>query len=153
MRRRDFVIGLSLAAAAVPARAQQSAAKPRHVAVFTVPPEIARTSTGNKGRDQALYDRLRALGWVEGENLAIDRYIVEGRGESREAPMRKAVAESPDVIVALDGAEALFVEGITHTIPIVFAAEKTVTYMAAPRGVNMTGVAVERTDSEAGANG
>jgi putative ABC transport system substrate-binding protein len=149
MRRRDFIIGLSLASAGLPAHAQQSAAPARRIAVLALPPLIGRIESGVRGREQTFYDRLRGLDWVEGRNLAIDRYTVEGQGESREAPVRKAVAESPDVIVVLIDAEARLLGGITHTIPIVFAASKSVTYQATPGGVNMTGIAVEDTDAEA----
>ena len=150
MRRRDIVIGLSLAAVALPARAQQSPTNRRRLAVIAPGTLIARSdASGIRGRDQAFYDRLRALGWIEGQTLAIDRYTAEGEGESRKAPVRKAVAAGPDVIVVVSEPEARFIGGITSTIPIVFAASKTVTYQPAPGGTNETGVAVEETGPEA----
>ena len=79
MRRRDFIAALGATAAfsnfwPFAARAQQ-AAKPQRIAMFhpAIPPALL-TETGGGSAWRAFFGELRRLGYVEGQNLIIERY-------------------------------------------------------------------------------
>jgi putative tryptophan/tyrosine transport system substrate-binding protein len=48
---------------------------------------------------RAFFGELRRLGYVEGQNLIIDRYSAEGRHERYAEVAREIVSRNPDVIV------------------------------------------------------
>src|ERR1700745_2712628 len=84
MRRRNLITLLRGAAAAWPlaARAQQPA-KQRRIAIFhPAIPTTQLTETGGGSAWRAFFGELRRLGYVEGENLIIERYSAEGHHES-----------------------------------------------------------------------
>ena len=64
---------------------------------------IAYVSTGTASQSgrtwNAFRDRLRELGWVQGQNLEIDAYWAEGRMERLPSLMTQALANHPDVLV------------------------------------------------------
>ena len=83
MQRRAFITLLGGAAAAWPlaARAQQPATRQR-IAMFhpAIPPTLL-TETGGGSAWRAFFGELRRLGYVEGQNLIIERYSAEGHHE------------------------------------------------------------------------
>jgi putative ABC transport system substrate-binding protein len=62
---------------------------------------------------------LRELGWVEGQNLAIDYRWAEGRIERLPDLAAELVRLKVDVIVAPAGSAALAAKNATRSIPIV----------------------------------
>lgn len=69
---------------------------------------------------QAFLDRLRELGWVEGENISFESRSSEGRGpEFLDELARELVAANVDLIVANVTTTALAAKRATSTIPIV----------------------------------
>src|ERR1700709_2454948 len=101
MRRRDFLTLTGGAAAAWPfaATAQPSATK-RRIAIFhPAIPTTLLTETGGGSAWRAFFAQLRRLGYIEGENLIIERYSAEGRHERYANLAREIVASSPDLIV------------------------------------------------------
>ena len=66
-------------------------------------------------------DGLRALGYVEGENLLIEQRHAAGRPERLPALAAELIGLKVDVLVAWGG--ALVAKRATKTIPIVFVAE------------------------------
>ena len=62
---------------------------------------------------------LRRLGYVEGENLVIERRSAEGRMEHYDKLAREAVDLNPDLIFATGNALVLSLKSVTATIPIV----------------------------------
>jgi hypothetical protein len=80
MRRREFVTLVSSAAAwSFTARAQQAATKQRIAIFHPAIPTTLLTETGGGSAWRAFFAELRRLGYVEGENLIIERYSAEGR--------------------------------------------------------------------------
>ena len=104
MRRRDFTIGLLLAAATQQGRAQEPAKQHRIAIVVPAGPIAAISDTGSDSIRRRLYEaffeELRRLGDVEGQNLTIERYSGEGRREAYADLAREAVGENPEAIVA-----------------------------------------------------
>jgi putative tryptophan/tyrosine transport system substrate-binding protein len=83
-------------------------------------PRIALLSINRYGdyRHQAFLEGLRAFGYVENQTIFIDYYFAE-RPEQISDLAKKAVAQSPDVIVAHATPSVLAAMSATTTIPIV----------------------------------
>jgi len=114
--RGILVMGLvlTLAAAADPAEAQQSAK------VARVGYLAAVSATADAPRLKAFQQGLRDLGHIEGQTIFVD-YRHEGSGFDRlPAVAAELVAQKPDVLVAVTTNAALAVKKATSTIPIVF---------------------------------
>ena len=87
---------------------------------------------------------LRALGWIEGQNLIIEYRWAEGNVERLPALAAELVRGKVDVIVAPAGSAALAAKNATSTIPIVmiFASDPVETGLVASLrrpGGNITG--------------
>lgn len=96
----------------------------------------------------ALFARLRQLGYVEGENLIVERRYAEGRFDRLPALAAELVALKPDVIFVGASQAALTMAKATSTIPIVFVAVSDpvglgiVKTLARP-GTNATGLSAQ----------
>ena len=143
MRRRDFTIGLLLAAATPSVQAQERA-KQHRIAIITPAGPVADFSDTGPRAWPAFFDELRRLGDVEGQNLTVERYSGEGRPERYADLAREVVDRDPDVIVANTNPIALAVRAASDTIPIVWIGVEGIrsglaTSLAHPGG-NVTGV-------------
>jgi putative tryptophan/tyrosine transport system substrate-binding protein len=78
-------------------------------------------STANRGVT-AFWERLRELGWVEGQNLVIEARWADGRLERLPALMSDVVERKVDVLVTWSTTAAVAAKKATSTIPIVDAA-------------------------------
>jgi putative ABC transport system substrate-binding protein len=144
MRRRDLLAGLLVTTAVGSLRA----AEPNKVyrLALVTPFGIERFAPG--GPLQHLFDHLRQVGYVEGKNLILDRYAVEGRPERYTEIAHKIATQKPDVIaVGIDHQLILRIANEVPTIPIVAlmgdpAAAGLVRNLARPEG-NITGVALD----------
>jgi putative tryptophan/tyrosine transport system substrate-binding protein len=149
MKRREFITTLGGAAAAWPlsARAQQPASQ-RRIAIFhPAIPTTLLTETGGGSAWRAFFAELRRLGYVEGENLIIDRYSAEGHHERYADLARQIVTRKPDVIVTGTNPVVVAFTAATNTIPIVafmFDPLKAglVTSLGRPGG-NLTGITLD----------
>jgi putative tryptophan/tyrosine transport system substrate-binding protein len=144
MRRRDFTMGLLLAAAVKQVRAQESAKQHR---IAIVEAGFAASIDDPSSRLwQPFWSELRRLGDVEGQNLIIGRYAGEGRPEGYDNLAAQVVADSPDVIVAVTNPITQSIHAANGAIPIVLIGGDVVeaglaTSLARPGG-NITGVDV-----------
>jgi putative ABC transport system substrate-binding protein len=143
VRRRDFTIGLLLAAATRSVQAQERA-KQHRIAIITPAGPVADFSDTGPRAWPAFFDELRRLGDVEGQNLTVERYSGEGRPERYADLAREVVDRDPDVIVANTNPIALAVRAASDTIPIVWIGVEGIrsglaTSLAHPGG-NVTGV-------------
>jgi putative ABC transport system substrate-binding protein len=148
MKRREF-IGLLGGAAAWPlgTRAQQRT-KPQRIAIFhPAIPATLLTEAGGGSAWRAFFAELRRLGYVEGENLIIERYSAEGHHERYADLAREIVSRDPDLIVTGTNPVVAIFKGATSTIPIVaFMLDPLkaglVTSLARPGG-NLTGITLD----------
>jgi len=146
MRRREFTAGLLLAAAAWPVRAQQRAV-PRMAMFHPAIPTTLLTETGGGTAWRAFFGELRRLGYVEGQNLVIERYSAEGHHERYADIAQQIVASNPNVIVTGTNPVVLAFKAITSTAPIVaFMIDPLkaglVDSLARPGG-NLTGITLD----------
>jgi len=138
MRRRDFIAGLGGVAASWPlaARAQQAGRKIPRIGYIGVTP---------RPPDEAFRQRLRELGYNEGQNIDIEFRWIERSGRTAAQEADDLVRSKPDVIVAVASASTGAVKDATSTIPIVFVDVGDPVYygfvdsLARPRG-NLTGL-------------
>src|SRR5205823_14673105 len=101
MKRREFIALLGGAATAWPLTARtQQPAKQRRIAIFhPAIPTTHLTETGGGSAWRAFFGELRRLGYVEGENLLIERYSAEGHHERYADLVREIVTRNTDVII------------------------------------------------------
>lgn len=103
-------------------------------------------STSAEAIGQALEQRLRELGWIEGQNVSFERRYAEGKFELLPQLASELVRLPVDIIFAGDFNAALAAKHATKTIPIVFhtlgdpVKAGLVGSLARP-GENLTGVA------------
>jgi len=101
MRRREVITALLVSAAMGRARAQQSA-KPYRIAILSpaTPMGVMNESTGPEyPLWRPLFMEMRRLGYVEGQNLVVERY--SGRSDYSPDLARKVVTGRPDVIFCI----------------------------------------------------
>src|SRR5215470_5939690 len=140
MRRREFLsfLGGAAAAASKPARAQP---KIRRLGVLSQ----GSLQTHPTAMCRAFQQGLRDLGWVEGQNLAIEWRFSEGSAEPLPRLAADHVGLAVELIVASPTRPALAAKEATSTIPIVFiqvadpVKSGIVTNLARP-GANVTGL-------------
>jgi ABC-type uncharacterized transport system substrate-binding protein len=147
-RRRDFIAGLTLAAAMGRAQAQQTG-KVYRIAFAHPSLPAADQNQASKGSVlvPAIFEELLRLGYVEGRNILIERYSGEGRAAHYPDLVREIVSRNPDLIIAFNNAFVLDLKAATNTIPIVapFAdpvGTGIVASLARPGG-NITGVSID----------
>ncbi|MFL5070877.1 MAG: ABC transporter substrate-binding protein [Xanthobacteraceae bacterium] len=116
MRRREFITLVGGAAAAWPfaARAQQARK------IFKIGHIESGSPSSSPYLLAAFQQGLRKLGYVEGENLFIERRYAEGVEERLPQLATELVQFGVDVIFAIGPPQALAAAKATSTIPIVF---------------------------------
>jgi putative ABC transport system substrate-binding protein len=149
MKRREFIILLGGAAAAWPnlARAQQTATQHRIAIFHPAIPTTLLTETGGGSAWRAFFAELRRLGYIEGENLIIERYSAEGHHERYADLAREIVTRNPDLIVTGTNPVVIVFKAATSTIPIVaFMLDPLkaglITSLSRP-GDNLTGITLD----------
>ena len=118
MHRRRFValLGGAIAPPCVVAAQQKAMPVVGFLSVFSPP-----TSPGEVGRGPLLQG-LNQTGFVEGENMSIERRWAEGHYDRLPAMAADLVSRKVDLIVTIGGTPpALAAKNATSTIPIVFA--------------------------------
>ena len=150
MRRREF-LGLATATAAWPfsARSQQTT-KTYRLAIVHPTASVADLTeqTSRLGFYAPLFEELRRLGYVENQNLIVERWTAEGDAERYDAIATEVVAHKPDVVFAPTGRIAMGFKRVRSTLPmVVFTAADPMSYglvgsLSRP-GANITGVTAE----------
>jgi putative ABC transport system substrate-binding protein len=101
MKRREF-IGKLIGAVAWPlaASAQQAANVYRLAIVHPSFSVKEMSETSSLSTYKALFGELRRLGYIEGQNLIVERYSGEGQTADFAELANEVVRQSPDVILA-----------------------------------------------------
>jgi putative ABC transport system substrate-binding protein len=144
MRRREFITLVGGAVAAWPVTAF---GKTQRIAIV-VPavPVTVMSETADDPLFPALFKELRRSGYIEGQNLLVERYSGEGRAARYPDLAREVVRSNPDVIIALTNDLVLDFKAATTTIPTVgvfgIPVETGIVASLARPGGNITGVSV-----------
>ena len=149
MIRRAFIAGLGGAAAwPLVARGQQQVGREYRVAWISPAapvPDLIETSRVQWAR--AFVGELRRLGYVEGQNLILDRYSGAGLPDRYGELARDVIARQPDLIFATGNAIPRHSQLASPSIPIIAIVADPVasglsTSLAHPDG-NLTGVSID----------
>jgi putative tryptophan/tyrosine transport system substrate-binding protein len=147
MRRREFIMLLGAAAAALPltARAQQPGN------LRTIGLLVPGTRSVFTPWTTAFVQRLHELGWIEGRNIVIEYRWAEGQSERYAKIAAELIRLKADIIVVGGNEAAIAVKQATSVIPTVFAVAADpigtglVSSLTRPGG-NITGLSVQFTD-------
>jgi putative ABC transport system substrate-binding protein len=136
---------VALLAAPFTAQALQAGKVPRIGLIGNTTPVHDLTDPERRGPVlRAFVQRLRELGWVEGQSIAFEWRSAEGRAERLPGIMSELVRLKVDAIVTGDTRMAQIAKRMTSTIPIVMGATDEpveaglVTSLSRPGG-NLTG--------------
>jgi putative tryptophan/tyrosine transport system substrate-binding protein len=142
MKRRAFIAALGGAAAwPLVARAQQGTKIPR---IGVLSPSRSEDSIPNRVILKGFMAGLRALGYVEGQNITIEREFSDANADRLRELAAELVKRKVEVIVALSTTAARPAKQATSTIPIVAVNmadpvdDELVASLARPGG-NVTG--------------
>ena len=144
MKRREFLFAAAMLAPAIrQATAQQSTAKKRLAVIGFSKVEDLRI--GGHPYATVFFEELKRLGFVEGENLVVERYQFRPDGVADIA--RQVVDSNPDVIVCYGAPMTGRLKALTSTIPIVAMTGDPIRFglissLARPGG-NITGVSAD----------
>jgi putative ABC transport system substrate-binding protein len=142
MRRRQFIKPLGGAAAAWPLAARAQQARKIHTIGYLHPSLPTFTPVR-----AAFTNALQELGWIEGQNIAIEWRYAENRLERLPELAAELVRLNVEVIVAIGTLGPLAAKRATSTIPIVMTAagdplgSGLVASLAQPGG-NVTGMSL-----------
>jgi putative ABC transport system substrate-binding protein len=152
MKRREF-IGLAFGIGVLPATISRAAwaVQPQKLYRLAIlqpsrpVSELTENSPINYWRE--FFRELRQLGYIEGNNLVVERFSAEGRVDHYPELAREAAARNPNVIFAISPGMVRPLKEATSTIPIVALIGDPVqlglvTSIARPGG-NITGVTVD----------
>jgi ABC-type uncharacterized transport system substrate-binding protein len=117
MRRREFLVILSGAAAWPVASKAQQAERVRLVAVLSI---FGPDDPEGQARGAVFEQTLQQLGWTVGRDLKIETRQIGADLESLRRYAAELVALAPDVIFSMGSLTAASLQQATRTIPIVF---------------------------------
>jgi putative ABC transport system substrate-binding protein len=91
--------------------------------IAMVHPSSPVADMNEESRDNVFYPplfrELRGLGYVEGQNLLIERRSAEGRPERHAEIVRDVISHAPDMIFVFTSRMALLFKNANSTIPVV----------------------------------
>ena len=119
MRRRNLLFGLLAVATLRSARAQQSGKVHRIAYARPSGDPIYFTETAGPPAMRAIFKELRRLGYIEGQNLLVERFSGEGRAARLPDLAQDVVRRKPDVIISNTTFLTVDFKAATTTIPIV----------------------------------
>ena len=142
MDRRAFLGGAASTMLVAPRAAEAQPAGKVHRIGLLAP----GSATGDSRPRDAFLDGLRELGWIEGQNLVIERRFADGQLDRLPALATELVRLKVELIAAATAAPVLAAKNATGTIPIVMltvadpVGRGLVSSLSRPGG-NVTGVA------------
>ena len=93
----------------------------KRIAIVATSSKVSDMRADKQPFYRAFFDELNRLGFIEGQNLVVERYSAEGRKDRHvvEEMAREVVGTHPDVIVLFSNVHALAFKEATTVIPIV----------------------------------
>jgi hypothetical protein len=119
IQRREFTLfGGTVATRPLAARAQQPA-KMKRIAIVSPSAKVSEIRVSGAPYYRAFFEELGRLGYVEGQNLGVERYSGEGQPERYAELARDVVNTHPDLILVGGARLSLDFKMATTTIPTV----------------------------------
>ena len=142
---RRLLLALSLTLLTIAGATSQTSGRVYRLAIIS--PAGPVSDLTEAGRLRVLFQELRRRGYVEGQNLTVERRSAEERPERIPDLVREIVALKPDVIFTTSGRVLEQVKAATTTIPAVGHASDPVgvglaASLARPGG-NITGISID----------
>jgi putative ABC transport system substrate-binding protein len=143
MNRRDTVIALLALGTAPRALAQSKpSGPPRRIGLLQLGPEADKVPGPQRAGSQA----LRKLGWIEGENLILERAFADNQAERLAGLADGLLRKGVEVLLTSSPEATLAAARATKTVPIVFGnvvwpVEQGLIDSFARPGRNVTGIA------------
>ena len=120
MRRREFVAGV-VATALLPIAARAQRVGPmRRVGMLVA--EATEDDPYYEGRLTVIKERLRELGWIEGQNLTLAIHRAAPKAADIRRHIDELLAGQPDLVVTSGGTTTGPLLQATNTVPVVFIA-------------------------------
>src|SRR5205085_3153387 len=104
---------------AMPARPQNRLLPPKRIALVHPNAKPEELAINGRRAYHAFFVALNTAGYVEGQNLTVERYSAFGQIEHYEDVVRAAVASQPDLIICIGGTLTRILKPLTSTIPLV----------------------------------
>jgi ABC-type uncharacterized transport system substrate-binding protein len=153
MRRREFIAGTAATTAtgfAWPSCAKTTARPTgaKRLAIFhPVRPPEQLTPKGGYRLYEVYFEELNRLGYIEGQNLIVERHSALGHPDHIGDLARQIVANHPDVVLSVSGVFIQKIMALTTSIPIVAPTSDPVAFgfsssLARPDR-NFTGVVID----------
>lgn len=146
MRRRDFITLLGGTAATWPLTARAQQPKMKRIAYVHPATKVSEMNVRDRPYLRAFFAELGRLGYVEGQNIAVERYSGEGQPERYTELVRDVVKTQPDLILAVAAPLSLDFKTATTTIPILTIVNDPIALGLVPSiarpGGNVTGVTI-----------
>lgn len=117
--RRGAIIGLLLLATAIPRAHAQQGARVYRVAIVASSGPVSDISETSNFPLSAFLRELRRLGYVEEQNLVVERYSAQNRSERYPALVGDVVRSHPDAVLIYTASLAREFKAQTTTVPIV----------------------------------
>ena len=148
MKRREFITGLAVTVVLPRAARGQQPASMKRIAIVSPAIKVADMRVGGAAIFRAFFEELSRDGFVEGQNLVVERYSGEGRIEHYADLAREVISTHPDLILASGGLPmALHFKSPITIIPIVTMSGDPIAMGLVPSlahpGGNVTGVSVD----------
>ena len=146
MRRREFLIASAVLVSGTRRTSAQQVSTKR-LALVHPSTRVAEMKIGGDIGFTIYLQELQRLGFVEGQNLTIDRYSAEGQADRYGTLAREVVSIHPDLIAVSGVPIAAKLKAATSTIPIAAITGDPVRFglvssLAHPGG-NITGVSLD----------
>jgi putative ABC transport system substrate-binding protein len=147
MRRREFIVGAMSIVAGTSRAAAQPAGVSQRLAIFS--PSESSTLMHEKSDNRyyrTLFEELRRLGHVEGQNLTVERYGSEQNRSGAEALAAGVIRSNPDVVFLIGPGAPIFKKADAKFPIVTLTADPIAQGLAqslARPGGNITGVSVD----------
>jgi putative tryptophan/tyrosine transport system substrate-binding protein len=133
MRRREFIAGTAATAAlsfAWPACAQTNTRPPgvKRLAIFHPTDPVELITSSGRPQYKAYFEELKRPGFVEGQNLIVERYSALGETHRFGDFARQIVATHPDVILPFGGLFTKEIIALAPGIPMIGPTSDPVTF-------------------------
>src|SRR5215213_105104 len=121
---RRLLLALSLTLLMVTSATSQTSGRVYRMAIIAPAGPVSRLN--ESGTVQGLFPELRRLGYVEGQNLTVERRSTGEHPEQLSELVREVIALKPDVIYTPSGRVLQHIKAATTTVPAVGSASDPV---------------------------